>query len=100
MRSVNAACAARNVSIRSSSVTRASSAQDEDDGMQDQLDACPHHRAVDADELQVAAEKQFQLAGGLGGVPPLDSAGDQAGQVVVEVVGDGPGARLHHALHA
>src|SRR5690348_9636825 len=74
------------------------SAQGEDDGVQDQPHARAHYRAVDADELQVAAEQQLQLAGRLGGVPPLDGPGDQAGQVVVEVISDGPGARLHHPL--
>ena len=68
--------------------------------MQGQPHARAHHRAVDADELQVAAEKQFQLAGGLGGVPPLDGPGDQAGELVVELVGQRPDSRLDHALEA
>ena len=34
----------------------------EDDGMQGQPDGRSHHRAVDADVLQVAAEEQFKLA--------------------------------------
>ena len=68
--------------------------------MQDQPHTRPHHRAVDADELQVAAEEQFQLAGGLGGVPPLDGPGDQAGELVVELVGQRPRPRLEHPLQA
>jgi hypothetical protein len=68
--------------------------------VQGQPDTRAHHRAVDADELQIAAEEQFQLAGGLGGVPTLDGPGDQAGEFVVELVGEGPGARLDHAFQA
>ena len=68
--------------------------------MQGHAYAGPDDRTVDADELQVAAEKQFQLAGGLGGVPPLDGAGDQARELVVELVGQGPGAGFDHALQA
>jgi len=40
----------------------ASSGQSQDDGVQGQPHARPHHRAVDADELQIAPEEQFQLA--------------------------------------
>ena len=36
--------------------------QSEDDGVQGQPHARPHHRAVDADVLQVRPEQQFQLA--------------------------------------
>jgi hypothetical protein len=60
--------------------------------VQDQADAGADHGAVDADELEVRAEEQFQLAGGLLGVPALDGAGDQAGELIVELVGEGPGA--------
>ena len=68
--------------------------------MQGHSDARAHHRAVDADELQVAAEKQFELAGGLGGVPPLDGPRDQAGELVMELVGQRPDSRFDHALEA
>lgn len=34
----------------------------EDDGVQGQAHSRPHHRAADADVLQIAAEEQFQLA--------------------------------------
>jgi hypothetical protein len=41
---------------------RPPSGQSQDDGVQDQPHARPHHRAVDADVLQIAPEEQFQLA--------------------------------------
>jgi hypothetical protein len=68
--------------------------------VQDQSHAGPDHRAVYADELQVAPEEQFQLARRLGGVPPLDRPRDQAGELVVELIGQGPGSRLDHAFQA
>src|SRR6185437_3411904 len=76
------------------------SAQALDDGVQDQAHAGADHGAVDADVLQVAAEQQFELVRRLGGVPALDGPGDQAGQLVVEVVDEGPDARLDHAVQA
>jgi hypothetical protein len=39
-----------------------SSAQSHDNGVQGQSHACPHHRPVDADVLQIVPEEQFQLA--------------------------------------
>ena len=68
--------------------------------MQDQADAGADHRAVDADVLQIAAEEQLQLAGRLGGVPPLDGPGDKFGEVVVEMIGERPGPGLDHPLQA
>src|ERR1700755_91483 len=76
------------------------SGQAEGDGVQDQAHAGADHRAVNADVLQIAAEEQLQLAGRLGGVPTLDGAGDELGEIVVEVVGEGPGPGLDHALQA
>jgi len=55
-----------------------------------QVHAGPHHRAVDGDVLQIASEEQFQLARRLGGIPPLDGPRDQARELVVELIGDGP----------
>ena len=77
-----------------------SSGQSQDDGVQDQSHACPHHRAVDADVLQIAPEEQFQLARRLGSVPPLDSPGDKIGELVVELTGECPGSLLDHTLQA
>ncbi len=68
--------------------------------MQGQPHASPYHRAVDADELQIAPEEQFQLARRLGGVPPLDGPGDKPGKVVVKLIGERPGSRLDHTLEA
>jgi hypothetical protein len=68
--------------------------------VQGQPHARAHHRAVDADVLQVGPEEQFQLARRLGGVPPLDGPRDEAGELVVELVGEGPDPGLHHALEA
>ena len=56
--------------------------------MQDQAHAGADHRAVDTDVLQIAAEEQLQLAGRLGGIPPVDGPGDELGEVVVEMVGE------------
>jgi hypothetical protein len=38
------------------------SGQGEDDGVQGQPHARPHHRAIDADVLQIASEEELQLA--------------------------------------
>jgi hypothetical protein len=68
--------------------------------VQGQPYARPYHRAADADVLQIAPEEQFQLARGLGGVPPFDGPRDKAGELVVELVGECPGSRLDQALQA
>jgi len=59
-----------------------------------------HRRAVDGDVLHIAAEEQFQLARRPAASPPLDGPRDQADKLVVELIGDGPGARLEDALEA
>src|SRR6201996_2064952 len=76
------------------------SGQADADRVQDQADQRADHGAVDADELQVPAQQQLQLAGGLVGIPALDRAGDQAGKLVVVLLGDGPGSGLEHPLQA
>ena len=72
----------------------------ERDRVQGEADARAHDRPVDADELQVASEQQFQLGRRLRRVPALDRPGDQSRQLVVELVGEPPRARLEHALKA
>ena len=51
------------------------------DGVDHQTDQRTDHRAVDADELQIAANLQFEAPAGVGGVPARDRAGDELGQV-------------------
>ena len=68
--------------------------------MQGQPDASADHRAVDPDELQVASEQQLKLGRRLRGVPPLYGPGDEASQLIVELVGKPPRPRLDHALKA
>ena len=75
-------------------------AEREGDGVQGQANARPDHRPVDPDELQVAPEQQLKLGRRLGGVPPLYGPRDQARQLIVELVGEPPRARLEHALEA
>jgi inner membrane transporter RhtA len=65
--------------------------QGQGDGMQGQAHAGADHGAVNSNELQVPPEQQLKLAGGLLGVPALDRSGNQAGQLVVELVGQRPG---------
>src|SRR6185503_17825872 len=51
------------------------------------------HRAVDADELEVAADLQLDATAGVVGVPLLDGGGDQVGHLVavlLDQVVDGP----------
>lgn len=76
------------------------SAQGQDDGVQGQAHACPHHCAVDPDVLQIVPEEEFQLARRLGGIPPLDGPGDQVGELVVELAGECPGPRFDQTLEA
>jgi hypothetical protein len=59
--------------------------------VQGEPDPGPDDGAVDADELQVAAEEQLQLTRRLGGVPALDGAGHQARELVVELIGERAG---------
>jgi arginine deiminase len=68
------------------------------DGVQRHAHAAADHGPVDPDELQVAAQQQLELARRLGGVPALDGPGDQAGELVMELVGERPHAGLDHAL--
>jgi hypothetical protein len=68
--------------------------------VQGQADPGSDDGAVDADVLQVVPEQQFELGGRLGGVPPLDGARHQAGELVVELLGQGPGSCFGDALEA
>src|SRR5215469_4388292 len=74
------------------------SGQRQDDGVQGQADAGSDHCAVDPDVLQVVSEQQLQLGRGLCGVPSPDRAGDEAGELIVELVRERPGACLRRAL--
>jgi hypothetical protein len=68
--------------------------------VQGQAHARPDHRPVDPDELQVAPQEELQLAGRLCRVPAFDRHRDQVGELIVELVGEGPGSGLDHALQA
>ncbi len=67
---------------RNRRVTTASRSQQQvGQQMDDQTGERPHHRAVDADVLQVATHVQFDLDGGLGRFPVRDRVGDHRGDV-------------------
>src|SRR5918995_3088470 len=55
------------------------------------------HRAVDADELQIASDLQLELLGGLTRVPALDGLGDDPGDLAAVVAHD-VGRGIRHPL--
>src|SRR4051812_22080153 len=55
------------------------SVEDDGDGVDEDSDQATDDGAVDPDELQVAADVELDLAGGLLAVPALDRVGDDRG---------------------
>src|SRR5205809_6573733 len=69
----------------------ARSADEHGDEIQHEADEAAHQRAVDADELQIAADLDLDLSRGVGRVPSLHGASDELGHL-------GP-ILIYHAQH-
>src|SRR5215207_666570 len=76
----------------------ARSEEDLGGGMDGQAGERADDRAVDADELQVPPDLQFDLAGGLDTVPALDGVGDQGRDLAGVMPHDVGGGAFHPAV--